>query len=229
MGYKNMWGNNKMNSIKKILELLPGFNCGACGFTNCYGFAKALVSNKTDLAKCTILSQDRFLKNKQALEENASTKNYSNIKPTTGLIDKANADFLLHPYHGEPSCRETLMCFDSIVLKKNMLIRYRPLGCPITHFGQIIENNKGLIDVWLVGPGKLLGKAEDAIDVGICMVLSFQGTIEGDLPTVGQTVKFLPSHCMMGKVHSGIIVHLENDRARIDCIDLKIWEHAKIN
>ena len=218
-----------MNTIKKTLELLPGFNCGACGFSDCYGFAKALTSDKTKLAKCTILSQERFLKNKQALEQITSAENGSNSKPIKGLIDKAEADFFLHPYHGEPSCRETLVCFASVVLEKNMLIRYRPLGCPITHFGRIIENNKGLIDVWVVGPCKLLDRAEDAIDVGICMVLSFQGTIEGDLPKVGQTIKFLPSHCMMGKVHSGIIVHLENDTTRIDCIDLKIWEHATVN
>jgi hypothetical protein len=31
---------------------------------------------------------------------------------------------------------------------------------------------------------------------------------------------------MMGKVHAGIIVQLENECARIDCIDLKIWEHC---
>ena len=59
------------------------------------------------------------------------------------------------------------------------------------------------------------------------MVLSFQGKIEGTLPQVGQTVKFLPAHCMMGKVHSGIIVQLEGNITRIDCIDLKVWEHAK--
>ncbi len=44
---------------------------------------------------------------------------------------------------------------------------------------------------------------------------------------MGQTVKFLPAHCMMGKVHSGVIVSLEDQTTRIDCIDLKIWEHTK--
>lgn len=78
------------------------------------------------------------------------------------------------------------------------------------------------------GPGKLLGREEMVIDVGICMVLSFRGVIEGMRPYVGQTVKFLPAHCMMGKVHSGVIVSLEDQTTRIDCIDLKIWEHTKV-
>ena len=50
--------------------------------------------------------------------------------------------------------------------------------------------------------------------------------VEGPLPDIGQTVKFLPNHCMMGKVHSGIVVQVEDGKTRIDCIDLKVWEHA---
>ncbi|MEA1865606.1 MAG: hypothetical protein U9N46_10550 [Euryarchaeota archaeon] len=30
----------------------------------------------------------------------------------------------------------------------------------------------------------------------------------GRVPDVGETVRFLPEHCMMQKVHSGVIVHL---------------------
>jgi hypothetical protein len=40
---------------------------------------------------------------------------------------------------------------------------------------------------------------------------------------VGETVKFLPSHCRMQQVHSGVIVHSEGSRLRIEGIDLKIW------
>ena len=149
----------------------------------------------------------------------------SHQKPL-GLIDGVQADFSLHPFSGESSCRETLACFSSAKLEQGQIIRYRPLGCPIIHFARIISINQGLLDVWVIGPCKLLGREENATDVGICMVLSFQGTIEGERPRVGQTVKFLPAHCMMGKVHSGIIVQLEDNRTRIDCIDLKVWEHC---
>jgi uncharacterized Fe-S cluster-containing protein len=40
---------------------------------------------------------------------------------------------------------------------------------------------------------------------------------------VGETVRFLPEHCMMQKVHSGVVVHSEGMRLRIEGIDLKVW------
>ncbi len=212
----------------QVLKLLPGFNCGACGFSSCETFANALISKDISFEKCSVLNQERFKKNRESLSQLiplASKIKESGIK---GLIDKGQADFQLHPLLNEMSCRETLVCFAPVALQKDMLIRYRPLGCPITHFGRIIEINNGLLDVWVVGPCKLLNRKENPVDVGICMVLSFQGNIEGNLPQVGQTVKFLPAHCMMGKVHSGIVVQLEGNSTRIDCIDLKIWEHAKV-
>ena len=36
-------------------------------------------------------------------------------------------------------------------------------------------------------------------------------------------VRFLPEHCMMQKVHSGVVVHSEGTMVRIDGIDLKVW------
>ena len=35
-----------------ILEVLPGANCGACGFPGCAGYAKALVAGSIDLNQC---------------------------------------------------------------------------------------------------------------------------------------------------------------------------------
>ncbi len=34
------------------IEVLPGANCGACGFPGCAGYAKALVTGKVDLNQC---------------------------------------------------------------------------------------------------------------------------------------------------------------------------------
>ncbi len=56
------------------------------------------------------------------------------------------------------------------------------------------------------------------------MVLAFEGTVfRGRRPEVGETVRFLPEHCMMQKVHSGVVVHSEGERLRIEGIDLKVW------
>jgi uncharacterized Fe-S cluster-containing protein len=53
------------------------------------------------------------------------------------------------------------------------------------------------------------------------MVLAFEGTVSrGRRPDVGEIVRFLPEHCMMQKVHSGMVVHSERNRVRIEGIDL---------
>ncbi len=38
--------------IEKVMGLLPGANCGACGYPGCSGFAKAVVEGKADAAGC---------------------------------------------------------------------------------------------------------------------------------------------------------------------------------
>lgn len=38
--------------MEAILELLPGANCGACGFSGCEGYAKALASGEAPLGLC---------------------------------------------------------------------------------------------------------------------------------------------------------------------------------
>ena len=60
-------------------------------------------------------------------------------------------------------------------------------------------------------------------NTGICMVAAFEGTASrGRKPEIGETVRFLPDHCMMQKVHSGVVVHSEGNRLRIEGIDLKL-------
>ncbi|MDD2330460.1 MAG: (Fe-S)-binding protein [Bacteroidales bacterium] len=216
-----------MITEETLLELLPGFNCGSCGYVNCAAFASALKERRAGPEQCPVFRQERFKAQFEKLTGILSSASIEEKETYIGLIDKAKADFRLHPLPGEPACRETLACFSAHKISKDDVIRYRPLGCPITHFARVVELDNGLLDVWVIGPGKLLGREETPIEAGICMVLSFRGVIEGMRPFVGQTVKFLPSHCMMGKVHSGVIVSLEDETTRIDCIDLKIWEHTK--
>lgn len=218
-----------METTKNIVKLLPKFNCGACGYPNCYSFAQKLQSNPQLLPDCTVLAQDGFKHNRQKIELMLESSSFCRDPRIFGLIDNMEADFILHPLANEPSCRETLAFFSSCIVNKGVLVRYRPLGCPITHFSRVIEVDHGLLDVWVEGPCMRLGREVAVVELGICLILSFQGTIEGALPNVGQTVKFLPDKCMMGKVHSGIIVQIEDQHVRIDCIDLKVWEHAANN
>ncbi|CDG64562.1 MAG: uncharacterized protein PWQ15_1573 [Methanobacterium sp.] len=210
----------------KILMLLPGYNCGICGYARCDEFAGALLRKKVDLEKCRFLSQEMFqddlAKIKEILKE---IKVIPEEEKIVGVLDGYEADFILKPLPEEESCRETLYPFTREEIKAGEIIRYRPLGCPITHFARVLEENHGLITVHMVGPCHRLDSKEEFNfkDVGVCMVGGFEGIIEGKLPRVGETVRFLPYHCMMQKVHSGIVVQLEGRRAVIEGIDLKVW------
>ncbi|MBI4813425.1 (Fe-S)-binding protein [Methanobacterium sp.] len=210
----------------KILMLLPGYNCGICGYARCDEFAGALLRGQVPLEKCRFMSQEIFqddlAKLKEILKE---TKIIPEKEKIVGVMDGYEADIILKPIPGEESCRETLYPFTREEIKQGEIIRYRPLGCPVTHFAKVLSENHGLITVHLVGPcHRLDSETEfDYKEVGVCMVGGFEGLIEGELPRVGETVRFLPYHCMMQKVHSGVVVQLEGRRAIIEGIDLKVW------
>ncbi len=34
--------------IEKVIEMLPGYNCGACGFPGCAGFGEAIVEGEVE-------------------------------------------------------------------------------------------------------------------------------------------------------------------------------------
>ena len=211
--------------IKNIIKNLPSFNCGACGFQKCEEFANALANSTTELKNCSILLQERFATNKKALSQLLNVT-YCIDKPKEniyGLIDNCEADFILEPLPGEHSCRETLYPFSKEEINVGDIVRYRPLACPMIHFGKVLNSGKGLITVSMVGPCNRLEGNMNFKDIGVCMVGGFEGIIKGKLPQVCDTVRFLPSHCMMQKVHSGVVVQLENRKVIIEGIHLAVW------
>ena len=54
---------NTDNDVKKIEEMLPGYNCWTCGFGSCKGMAEAIIKDKEAINKCRILkNKDEILK-----------------------------------------------------------------------------------------------------------------------------------------------------------------------
>jgi len=45
--------------LDDLSDLLPGANCGACGFAGCRSFAEAVIKGETPPAKCTVMSEDQ--------------------------------------------------------------------------------------------------------------------------------------------------------------------------
>lgn len=57
------------NRIIKIQEALPGFNCGACGYAGCSGYAEDLASGKIkDITLCKPGKQETIDKLKEVLK-----------------------------------------------------------------------------------------------------------------------------------------------------------------
>jgi hypothetical protein len=129
------------------------------------------------------------------------------ISDLIGVLDGLRADFALAPLPGEPSCREDLHPFNPEAhLKEGEIFRYRPMGCPITHFARVLKNNRGIVTVHLVGPVHLLQGLPAPEDIGLCMVVAFEGVVSrGRRPEVGETVRFLPEllHDAKGALGSG--------------------------
>jgi len=48
--------------IEKIIEILPGVNCGACGYPGCSGYAEALVKDNVEINLCSP-GADEVIKN----------------------------------------------------------------------------------------------------------------------------------------------------------------------
>ena len=209
--------------MASIVELLPGFNCGKCERRDCAEFAQALAEG-ADLDLCPFMGQDRFASRRK--EVLVLLSDGAESERLVGVIDGLEAQFTLMPLPGECSCREDLYPFyQAVELNKDDLILYRPLGCPITHFARILNVDKGILTVHIIGPQNLVGDgAFEPQDIGICMVAAFEGVLgKGKMPRVCETVRFLPHHCMMGKVHSGVVVGIEGRKIRIEGIDLKVW------
>ena len=38
--------------VEEVLAMLPGYNCGGCGFPGCSGMAEALCEGSADIAQC---------------------------------------------------------------------------------------------------------------------------------------------------------------------------------
>lgn len=57
--------NKQDKEFDKIRKLLPGYNCGACGYGSCDGMAKAILKDREAYKKCKPLHEE----NKEELEK----------------------------------------------------------------------------------------------------------------------------------------------------------------
>ena len=58
------------DGITEVEKVLPGVNCGACGYVNCNGFAKAVIQGKIKNAKeCKIIQDNNIVLLNEKIEK----------------------------------------------------------------------------------------------------------------------------------------------------------------
>lgn len=62
--------NKKDKLEEEFRKLLPGYNCGACGFGSCDGMAKAMLENCQNYKKCRPLKGDGLREMEMFLKKN---------------------------------------------------------------------------------------------------------------------------------------------------------------
>lgn len=56
----NYYLNKEDDRIAEVLHLLPGYNCGACGFGGCHGMATNIVTKSANPHRCRPMRKEQY-------------------------------------------------------------------------------------------------------------------------------------------------------------------------
>ncbi len=197
-------------------ELLPGLNCGACGYKTCNEFAIAVDNAETELKKCIHAKQ--LVKEPVKINKCRTCLESENLGDKLGWVDSLSRefDFILDVFEGEPGPKETILPYNpSLVselgVKKGDVMIGRPMGmscgCPVTHCGVVseVDARNGVIHWNVTGP--LRPRMEGFIDIGYYVSQAYEGVIKESKEEIklGRRYWFLPRRCMLQWRHSGLV------------------------
>lgn len=94
--------------IEQINDILPGANCGACGFPGCNGYAEGVVLENADITKCAPGGDDVIKGIAQIMGMEASSKE-RNVAVIHCQSGGANNTFFRYEYNGIKSCSAAVM------------------------------------------------------------------------------------------------------------------------
>jgi len=208
-----------MENIDKIINSLPGKNCGACGAKDCKSFAEIVYKTPEKIKKCIHLKIKNNVENdKNTFKDENTWKDY---------LDR-DYDFILDKFPEEQGPRETILLFnpanvEKLKLKKGDVIYGRPgwisCGCPVTHAGVIIEEPdyfNGTI-VWAV-TGPLMAR-DKGINIGYYNTTAYEGLVKIKRVElkIGLRYYFQPRFCMLQWRHCGLLNSISQtpDGARV--------------
>ncbi|MFA5411718.1 MAG: (Fe-S)-binding protein [Candidatus Omnitrophota bacterium] len=207
-------------SVKKVLEQLPGLDCGMCGQKSCEGFAQIVSVSPRQIAKCVHLAGER-----SGIPAPVEIKSEAvSWKDSLGR----EYDFILDSFVNEPGPRETILPHNpartkDLDIKPEDIIIGRPMGmscgCPITHCGIVMDADQvnGLIN-WCVS-GPLHPRSKEYKDIGYYAAEAYEGIVKlsNKELKIGMRYWFLPRRCMLQWRHSGLInfINKRNDGVQV--------------
>lgn len=70
----NYYLNKEDKRVEEVLHLLPGYNCGSCGFGGCHDMAVNIIQNGADPHRCRPMHKDQYERLKSYLDSHGIIK-----------------------------------------------------------------------------------------------------------------------------------------------------------
>jgi len=222
-------------SSNAVTPVLPGLDCGLCGYPLCGEFAAALATRPELVKRCIHL--DTGPSPTASLRSSGTpTLTVLNPEPTCSLRPAASIDakptrsqwhdslgrefdFVLRHFPEDNGPREIIIPHNPMLTRElnvqvgDVLIG-RPLGmscgCPVTHCGvaTAVDTKTGVITWCITGP--LRPRQQGYKDLGFYIAEAYEGLVKEsrvDL-AIGMRYYFQPDMCMLQWRHSGLVNYL---------------------
>ena len=107
IGYVLGWANKAFHvpvneRVERVLGVLPGANCGGCGFIGCGDYAEAVAAGKAEPNKCPV-GGEACAKSVAAIM-GIDLSHHLPYRPVVHCGAHTNDKLGRHPYSGEPTC-----------------------------------------------------------------------------------------------------------------------------
>jgi uncharacterized Fe-S cluster-containing protein len=208
-------------------NVLPGLDCGSCGFRRCSEFERELANDPALLRRCIHLAPHTLNPDSPggappaplAKDEARHGKTVLRVLPeNTPFVDSLGRafDFYLEHFPEDPGPREVILPRNALAtreldIKPGDYLSGRPLGmscgCPITHCGVVLDADQrtGVITWCITGPLHL--RSGGGKDLGYYSAEAYEGLIKDTRveAQIGGRYYFQPRCCMLQWRHSGLV------------------------
>ena len=216
--------------------VLPGLDCGMCGYPTCDGFATRLAADPALIKRCIHLDRGQRAETRELPvlpSRGGMATTDGNVAAWVDSLGR-EFDFVLRHFPEEPGPREVIIPHNPMITRemeiaKGDVLIGRPLGmscgCPITHCGVVteVDHRTGVITWCVTGP---LRPREDGYkDIGYYIAEAYEGLIKDSRSEIriGMRYFFQPEMCMLQWRHSGLVNYLNRGRDALQVRVEGLW------